>query len=159
VTGLFQQGATPTHTIHDEAALSPQPALCPHCGADCVTEERHLLAWPTSRVFACGHTVEDPDVRQYVDRALADGVERYAHRIFISDTELDDLAGSNPTGLAALFLRDTRRNLIVHEAEQIIADHWRALLARPRREVPPALHPTLARSTWKGIRLWPRPTR
>ncbi|MFC5828795.1 hypothetical protein [Nonomuraea insulae] len=97
------------------------------------------------------------DFRAYMERSLLAGVERYVNRVFISGAELDDLTGSNPTGLSP-FLRDIQRDSIVHEAARIIADHRHALLTRSRREIPPALHPHARPLHLVKESAWPRPT-
>ncbi|MEU6712964.1 hypothetical protein ABZ897_15900 [Nonomuraea sp. NPDC046802] len=97
----------------------------------------------------------DFDLRQHVDRALLAGVERYTHQVFVSRAELDDLTSSAPIGLTPLLRMDIR----ILEAQLTIEAHLRALAARPRRDVPPALHPSLPRPTTMEVTTWPRPTR
>ncbi|MEU4231111.1 hypothetical protein AB0F17_43040 [Nonomuraea sp. NPDC026600] len=100
------------------------------------------------------HTVhdeatEDFSASRYVERTLLADVERNVQRVFLSRDELDDLAGWNPTGLAPFL-----RNVGVLDAQLTIATHLRALRARPRRHVPPALYPTLTSLETS----WPRTT-
>jgi hypothetical protein len=83
-------------------------------------------------------TPEGFDADRYVERTLLADVERYAHRVFVSRTDLEDLTGGDPTGRLP-FLRDVG----TFDAQLVIALHFRALRARPRRDVPPALLPTL----------------
>lgn len=99
--------------------------------------------------YAGGHTVED--IGRYVDRTLLADVERYAYRVFVSRADIDDLAGPDPTGIAPLL----RMDINILDAQLIIAAHLRALCARPRRHIPPALIPTVTSQET----LWPRTTR